>query len=545
MKKLLLVGLSLVVFSSAMAQKLQTEGSSFDVFFGPKQKRELGTTVGAFIGGDQDAFYTFFEQKKASIYGKYGYDLKRQKTNEIEAVKSKVVNNSELHLEMGDEIYQFYSITDKKAKTNKLLCRTLNKEKLSLNKDGAELFTLSGESFYKDFANAFTQVEVSPSGNLFLVAIKLPEEKDRFRRFKFMVFDRKFNLKWERVEKFYIKKDQKFKVVNQDWISAGGGNFFFRMSNTGSYSAFDLGDDGEVITWGVNDKGRDYEKERRFDTYVFKITEKEMIRAKVGFADKGILSSSIGLAANGEVMISGFYKNDKKSKYNLIDGAFLSYWDVAAGEPTHISFDEFNDEFKQQYWSERKVKKYAKEKSKGKNRVGMDNFYLNHVVEKSDGGVILVGERYYTYVQRIGKMSIRKYVHGNIIVINVDPEGNILWSKKIPKHQDSSNPVSVGYEFAYNNNKLYFLYNDNFKNIADGWDGKRVYTFMSGNNPIVVATCDVANEGELTREQAWTTDQAGGMMEVDSKVDWIFQDEILVYIQGGKGTQRLIRVELK
>lgn len=545
MKQVAILGLALAFISNVFGQKLKHEGTSFDVYFGPKQKRELGTTVGSFIGGDQEAFYTHFAKKKEVTYGRYGYDLKRQKTNTLEEVKDKLVRNSEFHLEVGDEIYEFYSVTDKKAKTNKLFCRTLDKDKLSPNRDDAELFTLKGEAFYKDFANAFTQVEIAPSGELFLVAIKLPEEKDRFRRFKFMVFDRKFNQKWEKTEKFYIKKDQKFKVVNQDWISAGGGNFFFRMGNTGSYNAFNIGDDGEVVTWGVNDKGRDFEKERRFDTYVYRITENETARAKVGFADKKILSSRIGLSRTGEVMISGFYNNDKKTKYNLIDGAFLSYWDVQAGEPTHISFDEFSDEFKQQYWSERKIKKYAKEKSKGKNRVGMDRFYLDHVIEKSDGGVILVGERFYTYTQRIGKMSIKKYVHGNIIVINVDPDGNILWSKKIPKHQDSSNSVSVGYEFAYTNNKIYFLYNDNFKNIADGWKGDKVYTFMSGNNPVVVATCDIAADGEINREQAWTTDDAGGMLEVDSKVDWIFQDEILVYIQGGKGTQRLIRVELK
>ncbi|MBL4586396.1 MAG: hypothetical protein JKX84_04970 [Flavobacteriales bacterium] len=243
--------------------------------------------------------------------------------------------------------------------------------------------------------------------------------------------------------------------------------------------------------------------------------------------------------------ISGFYNNDIKTRHNLIDGAFLSYWDVESGSPTHISFDEFSDEFKSQYWSERKIKKYEKEKAKGKNRVGMDRFYLDYSIEKSDGGVILVGERFYTYTQRIGKMSIQKYVHGNIVIINVDANGDILWSKKVPKHQDSANPNNVGYEMAYTNDKMYFLYNDNFKNIGDSWKGDKVYTFVTGNNPVVVAVCDLTSEGEITRKQAWTTDQAGGMLLMGSKVDWIFDSEMIVYIQGGKGTQRLIRIELK
>ncbi|MBI1287899.1 MAG: hypothetical protein GC178_10000 [Flavobacteriales bacterium] len=545
MKKLLTLIVFCAGLSVAFAQKVQTEAKNFDVFFGPKEKRDVGTTVGSFIGGDSEAFYTHFAKGREVTYAKYGYDLKRKNKNEIEYPKEKVLRNSEFHMEIDDAIYEFYSISDKKAKTNKLYCRTLNKDKLAPNKDDTEIFTLKGEAFYKNFANAFTQVDRSPDGGLFLVTLKLPEEKDRYRRFKFMVFDREFKPLWEKTEKFYISKDKVFKVVNQDWVSAGGGNFFFRMANSGSYNAFSINNEGEVLTWGVQDKGRDYDASKRFETYVFKITKESTKNAKVGFKDKKILSSSIRWSQDGKVMISGFYNDNPKTKYNLIDGAYLSFWDVDAGEPTHISFDAFTEEFKTQYWSERKVKKFEKEKSKGKDRVGMDLFYLDHTVQKSDGGVLLVGERFYTYYQRVGKMQIKKYVHGNIIVINVDPEGNILWSKKIPKHQDSANPNSVGYSFAYTNDKLYFIYNDNFKNIAPGWDGSKVYTFATGDNPVVIATCDISNDGEITREKAWTTDEAGGMLENDSKVDQLFSDEVIVYIQGGKGTQRLIRVELK
>ncbi|MCF8257114.1 MAG: hypothetical protein K9J06_06155 [Flavobacteriales bacterium] len=545
MKRSILLFLAAVTSLPGFGQKPLVESPHFTVYMGPQEKRDIGTTVGEFIGGDEDAFYTFFENKKATTYSKYGYDLKRKLTKAIQPTKENGVQKNEFHFEVGDRIYEFFSITDGKAKTNKLLCRTLDKGKLMMNKDATEIFTLKGEAYYKEFKNAFTQIDVSPNGELFLIAVKLPEEKDRFRKFRFMVFDKNFKLIWEKDEKFFINKDLKFKVVNRDWVSAGGGNFFFRMGNTGSHKAFDVGDDGEVVTWGVQDNGRGTDPEDRLETYVFKITKDKTINARVGFKDKRILSYSIGLADNGEVMISGFYNNDMKSKINLIDGAFLSYWNVESGEPTHISFDPFTDEFKMQYWSEKKVKDYEKEKEKGKNRVGMDRYYLDYTIQKEDGGVILLAERFYTYTQRIGKVSIQKYVHDNILIINVDADGNIQWSKQIPKHQDSSNPNSVGYELAYTNDKLYFLYNDNFKNIAPAWDGKKVYMFSGGDNPVVLAVCDMTNGGELTRKQVWTTEKAGGMFETGGKVDQLFADEWIVYIQGGKGTQRLVRVELK
>jgi hypothetical protein len=545
MKQFYLTLLTILFCSAAWSQKVQYESDKATVYFGPKQDRERGMSVDYFLGSDDEAFYTFFQKGKEQTLGKYSHELKKIKALTVEIPKEKVVRNIELHMELDDELYEFYSISDKKSKSNKLYCRTIDKQTLKPNKDEKELFTLQGEQYYKDFANAFTQFDRSPDGSKFLIAFKLPEEEDRYRRFKFLVFDRQFNQLWETEEKFFIKKGNKFRLLNRDWVSAGGGNFFFRMGNTGSYNAFQLGNDGEILTWGVEDKGRDFEKEDRFDTYLFKITKDKMVSAQVGFSDKKIMQFNIRLNHDGKVMVSGFYNNDLKTRYDLIDGAFLSYWNVEKGEASHISYDEFSEEFKTSYWSERKVEKYEKEKEKGKDRIGMDHYDLDHVIEKEDGGVLLVGEVYYTYTVSTGKTTRTYFVHGNIIVINVDPDGNILWSRKIPKYQVNSGNIGLGYELAWTNDKLYFLFNDNFKNLKESWDGSRVYGFAGGDNPVTLAVCDIASGGEISRELAWTTEKAGGMFQPGAKVEQLFDNEVIIYIQGGKGTQRLIRVELK
>lgn len=547
MRKLLFTVITLAIASVSFGQKAKHESEHFDVYFGPKQERQIGTSVDYFLGADDENFYTFFSKGKELSIGKYSHLLKKVKINSMELPKEKVVRNTEAHLELGDEIFEFYSISDKKAKSNKLYVRSINKETLKYNKDDRELFSLTGEQFYKDFKNAFTQIDRCQDGSKFLVAFKLPEEEDRYRRFKFMVFDREFNLVWEKVEKFFIEKDKIFKVVGRDWVSAGGGNFFFRMGNSGSYNAFQLGNNGEILTWGIQDKGREFEHPDRLETYVFKITEDKTINTRVGFSGKRILDFDIRLTSQGRVMISGFHNNNPDAKYSLIDGAFLSYWNIEKGEPEHISFEDFSEEFKTSYWSERKVDKYEKEQKKKKDqeRIGMDNYDLDYTIEKEDGGVILIGEVSYTYVVYTGKSSYTVYVRGNIIVINVDPEGNILWSKKIPKYQSNRGNTGLGYEVAWTNDRLYFLYNDNFKNLKDDWDGKRVYGFVGADNPVTMAVCNLANEGEITREQVWTTEQAGGLFQPGWKVDQLFDNESIIYIQGGKGTQRLIRVEYK
>ena len=60
-----------------------------------------------------------------------------------------------------------------------------------------------------------------------------------------------------------------------------------------------------------------------------------------------------------------------------------------------------------------------------------------------------------------------------------------------------------------------------------------------------MAVCDLTNDGEISREQVWTTEKAGGMFQPGSRVDQLFDDETIIYIQGGKGTQRMIRVKYK
>ncbi len=349
------------------------------------------------------------------------------------------------------------------------------------------------------------------------------------------MFNDKFELLWEDDRKFFIDKKYGFNFHGVGWLYGG------------SYSAFQLGNDGEILTWGIQDKGRDFEKEDRFETYIFKITEDDMINTRIGFSEKKIMEYTIRLTTEGKVLVCGFYNKNLKAKYDLIDGAFLSYWDIEKGEPIHISYDEFSDDFKKSFWSERKINKYEKEqkKKKDKAKIGMSNYDLDRVIEKDDGGALLVGEVYYTYVVYTSKSSYTVYVHGNIIVINVDPDGNILWSKKIPKSQINRSNMGLGYELAWTNDKLYFLYNDNFKNLTDSWDGSKVYAFKGGDNPVTMAVCDLSNDGEITREQVWTTEKAGGMFQPGAKVDQLFDSETIIYIQGGRGTQRMIRVDYK
>jgi len=59
------------------------------------------------------------------------------------------------------------------------------------------------------------------------------------------------------------------------------------------------------------------------------------------------------------------------------------------------------------------------------------------------------------------------YYYNDIIVVSINPDGNIAWEKKIPKYQLSRNDGGYysSFAFAVSGNNMYFMFNDNSKNL--------------------------------------------------------------------------------
>ena len=70
--------------------------------------------------------------------------------------------------------------------------------------------------------------------------------------------------------------------------------------------------------------------------------------------------------------------------------------------------------------------------------------------------------------------SYTNYHYNDIIVVNIDASGQIVWANKIPKKQITRN--DGGYHSSYVlsvvKDKLYFVFNDNPKNLVIEKEGK-------------------------------------------------------------------------
>ena len=155
---------------------------------------------------------------------------------------------------------------------------------------------------------------------------------------------------------------------------------------------------------------------------------------------------------NRSIVVAGFYSD--KTTYSTA-GVFY----YALTEDSLIETKMINTPFSPTY-----LQKFMGEKKENRELV---NFSIDRLIVRKDGGVAVIAESRYKsnrsyfdyYMQTF--ISHTYYHHGNIMVLSVNPDGNILWNNVISKDQNSID--DGGFFSSYNsvvtNGRLAMLYN--------------------------------------------------------------------------------------
>lgn len=146
----------------------------------------------------------------------------------------------------------------------------------------------------------------------------------------------------------------------------------------------------------------------------------------------------------------------------------------------------------------------SKVSTRNKKKV-FENFDIRNVIVKKDGGIMLIAENYYittrTSVPAAGFYSsyygmtpsrvITEYNYGDILIINFDGQGNMVWDNIIRKSQYSQEDKGLFSSFAFMNTGRYlvFVYND--------------YTY--NKNSLTVAAID--NQGQTNYKHVKISDR--------------------------------------
>ena len=163
---------------------------------------------------------------------------------------------------------------------------------------------------------------------------------------------------------------------------------------------------------------------------------------------------------NNKILVSGFTASGTRTTLN---GVFQATLGVDTFQLERVGFQQFNDDFSTKLFSN---KNSRREKE-------MADYQIRHVVARTDGGSILIGESeyeitqtYVTYSQGFPTQQVIRYhYHDEIVVVSINPDGTIDWTNIIPKSQVSINePYLNSFLMVPQRKGLRFIFNEDGRN---------------------------------------------------------------------------------
>ncbi len=149
------------------------------------------------------------------------------------------------------------------------------------------------------------------------------------------------------------------------------------------------------------------------------------------------------------LFLAGFYSH--RSTDQIIGTCFFRF-DDGLNEVLRSS-QRFNDDFLNRFMKERQI-------DRGKE---LQNFYLDNIILRSDGGVLLLAERFYTtsnsYVDMYGYWVDQRIYHFDEVIVNsVAANGDLEWSAVVPKRQQSERRERLSYIDIVSGANLFLIY---------------------------------------------------------------------------------------
>lgn len=268
-----------------------------------------------------------------------------------------------------------------------------------------------------------------------------------------------FNLFDDKLKKIYAAEIEmpysEADMNNEDYEIDSRGNIYLLASVKINNSI-----DGEV--------DKEHKNAKRYELIKVNQSNNTLQSLKIQLDNKYVSSVILSEDLNHNIVITGYYSNNKKS--NAVEGVFLIRIELdenSAVKNLKTTYCPIPVETLQAFESARTRKKMDKKEEKGNLEAA--NLTFREVVFYPDGSVMVIGEEYRLdeYTQYNGKTTYTTYVYryNDIIVLKADKEGKVLWCNKIPKTQAGSSDSDLGFHHHVFKGEDLFLYLDNAKNI--------------------------------------------------------------------------------
>lgn len=456
--------------------------AQIEVTWGVPQNQPRKTAMSDILG--EDGSYVYTQRKSYSLFGNSEPVLERYKLSDMSLDYTKTISmkgpeDKSLSMEsvyfLSGNLVLFASNYDREKDINILFSEILD-EHATVKKDWTEVARISATR--KSNPGSF-YTGMSMDSSRILLVVNPPYDKYANEKFSLQLLDKDLITKWKK-EIVPPYKDEFFSLDN-----------FIVAKN----------DDVYMIATVSKDKSVMSRHERRSEpTYfhtvlMYEYATDSLNEYKVNLDPKFISDVRMTIDENGNIICAGFYSNKSS---NSIIGSFYLKIDKQTKAISSQGTKDFPADFLSQFMSEKKV-------SKGKE---LYDYILKHLVLRDDGGAVLVAEQYYEVLEQAYDPNTHMttytyyYYYNDIIVVSINPSGEIAWAKKIPKYQISRNDGGYysSFAFAVSGDKMYFMFNDNSKNLKTANADVQKYRYMSNPRKSTAILVTMDSNGNSDRQ---------------------------------------------
>lgn len=400
---------------------------------------KMTMTYGEELPDDKQKIVKIIGESATKIYAlafkeKEDYFLKIFEAKSMKIISSNLivipqVTDREVDFEdvflLNDKLYAIGSVYNKKDKTFNLVGAEIS-EKGILNKTSIPLF--NSVVAKKSERGTFYFKQSTDGGALLIMHTSLFSKEDAVK-YEVKLFDDRLATLFTTEEKVKFddsKKDYEFTI-----------------------SDFELNFQDDVFLV-INESYRDSKKKEqieKFQIHAFKKSNnytKEVI--DINIKGKEIINCKMMTTNKNTLQLVGFYSSvrDNGKANKELKGVYNATINLATNVNDNLKFNEFDYETKVKLLGERRAKK-------GKDVKPLYN--ITTLIEKNDGGLIVLSELQYVYVgasSGIGPLAFTPvtYTKNEIIVTCLKPDGSMDWSNVVPKVQ-SATVTTLSFIFAF------------------------------------------------------------------------------------------------
>jgi len=479
-------------------------------------------TLTKIIGFDQSGIYAVRKRSSSVILDvhdtyleKIGNDLKpvtEQRLNKILAGKKEDLNEIIWHQN------KVLLLTSDRVQGNKdylVKLREIDKKTLNLKGNAKDVVKLNYD--WQLSAPVF-DYKISRDSSKLMIIYSLPTKRNENDRFGFTILNESLEILF-RKEIGLPVKDRLFDL-----------------------DSYEVSNQGDVFINGLQYE-TDIKEPKRFGkpNYLYRIfmcpaNEDTIYAYKVTHEDKFITDLKTSFNAKGDIIGAGFYSDEGVKS---IAGSYFFTLNQKTDKIENFNFKKFDLEFILEETNKRDEKKLRKRADKGKT-VELYEYDLDKIILRDDGGALLLAEQYYysAYDNSLNRNSSEQvfddrgynFHYNNIILVNINPDGNIEWNSKIPKRQSSFDDQGIysSYSAAVVKDKIYFIYNDNPRNLFHENDKQDKYYSMVLNRDMITTLALVDRSGKVKKAKLFSADDANVYLR-PKVCQQISSNEILLY----------------